>query len=301
MTNYFKYLPVSDEDINWGLHVLNAGYSRIERSAHYPSPGHPSGHNFSWDKGRILDEFQIIYIFKGAGIFESKSCKQVRIEEGTIILLFPKEWHRFKPDPDTGWDEFWIGFKGIIVKNILQKNFFSYNRPVLQIGIHEDIIHLFANILEKTRSEQPGYQPLIAGMILHLLGEIYAKTKQEELKKEDISEALINKARILLRTYIHQNITIEKVAEELQVSYSWFRKAFKTFTGIAPHQYLLQLKIERAKTLLTDTTKPVKEIAFELGFESAFYFSKIFKVKTNNSPNAYRKRSPSAYESNSLP
>ena len=290
MTNHFKYLPVSDDDVNWGLHVLNAGYNRIDKAVSYPPPGHPSDHYFDWDKGRILDEYQIIYISRGAGTFESESHKKIEVKEGTVILLFPQEWHRFKPNPDSGWDEFWVGFKGNIIKNIVQNHFITPKQSVLQIGIHDHIINLFSDIIAHTKIEQPGYQQLISGMILHLLGEIYAKTKQEAVKHKDISEVVINKSRVLLRSYVDKNITIAHVAEELQVSYSWFRKAFKTFTGIAPHQYLLQLKIERAKLLLADTTKSVKEIAFELGFESSFYFSRIFKIKTSYSPDTYRKR-----------
>jgi AraC-like DNA-binding protein len=289
MVNYFKYLPVSSHDVNWGLHVLNAGYNRIEKEAKYPPAGHPSDHYFNWDKGRILDEYQIIYISKGSGTFESKHFKQTRVQEGAIIFLFPGEWHRFKPLKETGWDEYWVGFKGDIISNIANKHFISPHQPVLQLGLNEQLIHLFSAILENTKTEHPGYQPLISGMIIHLLGAIYAKTKQQELEQEDISAVLISKARILLREYVHKNIAVESVAEELQVSYSWFRKAFKTFTGIAPHQYVLQLKIEKAKALLADTTKPVKEIAFELGFESSFYFSRIFKSKTTHAPDTYRK------------
>ncbi|WP_316811629.1 AraC family transcriptional regulator [Pedobacter heparinus] len=289
MNNYFKYLPVSDDDVNWGLYVLNAGYNRIEKSANYPPAGHPSDHYFDWDKGRILDEYQIIYISQGSGSFESKHCKLTTVQEGSIILLFPGEWHRFKPLKESGWDEYWVGFKGNIIGNIVQQHFISPNQCVLQLGLNDQLIHLFETILEKTKTEQPGYQALASGMILHLLGTVYAKTKQEEMEQEDISEVLINKARILLREYVHKNIAVEQVAEELQVSYSWFRKAFKTFTGIAPHQYVLQLKIEKAKTLLADTTKPIKAIASELGFESSFYFSRIFKNKTGQAPDAYRK------------
>ncbi|HEY8735213.1 MAG TPA: AraC family ligand binding domain-containing protein, partial [Puia sp.] len=95
MINYYKYLPVSDEDKNWGLHVLSAGCSHIEKSTIYPPKSHPSHHYFRWDQGRVFDEFQIIYIASGEGIFESATTSKVVVNEGTIILLFPKEWHRF--------------------------------------------------------------------------------------------------------------------------------------------------------------------------------------------------------------
>lgn len=290
MNNYFKYLPLSDDDAKWGLHILNAGYNRINPGTPYPASGHPSDHQFDWDKGRILEEYQLIYITRGKGVFESRNCRQTRVHEGMVILLFPREWHRFKPDEHTGWDEFWVGFNGDIIRNIVRNDFVSPDQSVLAIGIHEQLIALFTGIIEKTKAEQPGYQPLVAGMVLHLLGDIYHRKRQEHLSRQNISEALVNKAMALLRGQVNKNVNMDAIAAELQVSYSWLRKAFKAFTGIAPHQYLLQLKIEHARNLLAGTRKPVKEIAFELGFESAFYFSRLFKLKTNSSPENYRKR-----------
>jgi hypothetical protein len=98
MINYYKYLPVSEVDESWGLYVLNAGCNEIKSHTTYPAPAHPAHHYFRWDKGRVLNEYQIIYISKGKGIFESSSCKKTRVHEGCILLLFPGEWHRFKPD-----------------------------------------------------------------------------------------------------------------------------------------------------------------------------------------------------------
>ncbi len=160
---------------------------------------------------------------------------------------------------------------------------------MLEIGLHETIIQLFINIIEKTKAERTGYQPLVSGMVMYLLGEIHSLTKQQRFDEEDITESIINKARIIFRTNIDKDIAMEKIAEELNVSYAWFRKAFKTYTGIAPNQYLLQLKIEKAKMLLLDHSKTIKEIAFVLNFESAFYFSKLFKEKIGVSPDLYRK------------
>jgi AraC-like DNA-binding protein len=56
-----------------------------------------------------------------------------------------------------------------------------------------------------------------------------------------------------------------------------------------PIQYHLQLRIKQAEIMLTSSNKTIKEISYELGFESAFYFSRVFKEKTNISPVDYRK------------
>lgn len=288
MINYYKYLPTSSEDESWGLHVLNTGCNRINKNETYPSVQHPAHHYFNWNKGRILDEYQVIYIAKGEGLFESAGCQQHIVKEGTVLLLFPGEWHRFKPSLETGWDEYWVGYKGAIMENLVQQQFFSTQKAILHIGINEVIIDLLEAIIEKTKTEKTGYQPLVSGIIVHLLGEIHSLTKQGEFEPEDITESIINKARVIFRTNIDDEMAIEKIAEELNVSYAWFRKAFKMYTGIAPHQYLLQLKIEKAKMLLTDYSTSIKEIALNLNFNSAYYFSKLFKEKTGVSPVQFR-------------
>jgi len=288
MNNYFKYLPTSIEDESWGLHVLSAGCNRINKEASYPSPGHPAHHFFSWSKGRILDEYQLIYITKGEGCFESISCPEQSVKEGTAMVLFPGEWHRFKPSVNKGWDEYWVAFKGVVIDNIAQ-NFFSRDNAILDIGLQETIIQLFAGIIEKTKEEKTGYQPLIAGIVMHLLGEIHSFTKQQHFPPEDITATVIRKAGIIIRTNIDNNLSMEQVAEELNVSYAWFRKAFKNYTGIAPHKYLVQLRIEKAKLLLSDQSVSIKDVAAQLNFESAFYFSRLFKEKTGVSPETFRK------------
>lgn len=288
MHNFYKYLPTSAEDEHWGMHVLNTGCNRINKHEPYPAPGHPAHHNFNWSNGRVLDEYQVIYISQGEGVFESIKCSKQEVKAGDILFLFPNEWHRFKPNKEIGWDEFWVGFKGEVILNIA-RHFFPRENAVITIGFHENIIQLFSDIIEKSREEKTGYQPLVAGIVMHLLGEIHSLTKQQSFEAEDNTSSIIEKARIIFRNNIDDDIAMEKVAEELHVSYAWFRKAFKNYTGISPHQYLIQLKIERAKMLLSDQSISVKEIALRLNFESGFYFSRLFKEKTGLSPDRYRK------------
>jgi len=290
MLNCFQYLPLSQEDENWGLSVLNAGCTSIPVNQEYPYRQHPAHHYFNWNNGRILnDEYQLIYITGGEGIFESTSIREKKVREGTVLVLFPGEWHRFKPNIATGWNEYWVGFKGDIMENLIKMNFFHKKDPVLEVGLNEEIIILLTEIIEHTKSEKAGYQPLISGTVLHLLGCIHSLIKQKLFENENIVEVTVNKARVLLRTRIDEDITMEQIAEELQVGYVWFRKMFKQYTGISPRQYFIQLKIEKAKILLTDPVKSIKEVSYELNFDSPFYFSKLFKEKVGLSPEEYKR------------
>jgi len=287
--NYHKYLATSSDDENWGLFVLYVGCNRIGIEETYPSKNIPSHRYFDTTKGRKLAEYQVFYVARGEGIFESANCREQVVKEGSIIILFPGEWHRFRPNPATGWDEFWIGFKGDIMENLVDKGFFSRQSPILEVGVNEAIFHLYREIIDRIREEKSGYQPLVSGILLHLLGQIHAIIKEKSSAQENINEAIINKARFILRANIDTHIDMEKVAEELNVSYAWFRKAFKVYTGMAPNQYLLKLKLEKAKLLTADGSKSIKEIAYSLNFESVYYFSKFFKEKTGLSPEQYRK------------
>ena len=73
------------------------------------------------------------------------------------------------------------------------------------------------------------------------------------------------------------------------MSYSKFRKIFKEYTGFAPAQYIQEVRINMAKELLTNTSKSLKEIAFELGYENKEYFFTSFKKVSNMTPVGYRK------------
>jgi len=64
---------------------------------------------------------------------------------------------------------------------------------------------------------------------------------------------------------------------------------FKQYTGIAPVQYQLDLKIRRAREMLVSTDRTIKEIAYDLGFQSIHYFSRLFKKKTGVAPSEIRK------------
>src|SRR3546814_11725066 len=75
------------------------------------------------------------------------------IREGTIIILFPNEWHRYKPDKGTGWDEYWVGFKGNIADNLVTNHFLNPTAPCIQIGVQEKVVRLFDEILEKSKED----------------------------------------------------------------------------------------------------------------------------------------------------
>lgn len=282
-----KYLVAGTADELWGLYTTSIGLQSMLPNTNYPPKGHPSAYWFNPDKGRTLNEYQIIYITKGEGEFQSGSCKPTKVSAGFIIILFPNEWHTYRPVKSIGWDVYWIGFKGRIINELIANSFFTKSDPAFYIGFNEQIVRLYKQGIEIAEYQTTSYQQMMAGLTHHLISLIFYSQKNNSFQDKEIVHQ-INKARMILSDNAYNNKSPEEIAKELNISYSWFRRVFKLYTGLSPVQYQIEIKIQKAKELLTSTTMPVKEIAYELNFESVSYFVTFFKKKHGISPNAYR-------------
>lgn len=291
MNDQYKYLPSNPGDTLWGFYLTVAGAAHVEPDKTYPASRHPSGYHFNWNNGRMLHEFQINYITEGEGIFETRD-KQLNVKAGSVIVLHPNVWHRYRPLAETGWTEHYVGFQGEMAERMMLSSDILNETTVLHIGFHEDVIQPFHRIFSKIKSERPGYQQICSGLVMQILGQIISIRKKEDLKTGYMEEA-IQKACLTIRNNPTQNIQVEDLAKELNVNYSHFRKAFKQYTGLSPLQYHTSLRLKQALEMLANSDLSVKEISFGLGFCSVFYFSKLFKEKTGKTPGEYRK---SVYE-----
>jgi len=287
LTHEIYYPPISTSDQKWGMNVTTAGYQSVPSDSIYPAGKHTAPYAFSYSNGRILDEYQLIYISKGKGIFSSGSVRETSMAEGNLLMLFPGEWHTYRPEKETGWNTFWVGFRGESIRRQVDAGFFSPESPVFNIGYDEKIVALFQEIFICAREERPGCQQLLAGAVSHLLGLINYNRKNEGISHDQVHR-LIDKARMLMKEHVRQNISPEAIASQLNMSYSWFRRFFCRYTGITPGKYIAHLQIRQAGELLEQTNLPVREIAELFHFESAGYFSVFFKRHTGLSPLKYR-------------
>jgi AraC-like DNA-binding protein len=285
----YKYFAVSERDKRWGLYVLNCGESIFAKNEEFPAKDHPRHHYFQWQYGRVLSEFQMFYLLDGSGIFESKQTGERPLNAGDFVLLFPNAWHRYRPDTASSWHTHWVGFDGLFARHLESQQFFSRIAPIIRIGYQEHIVRSFAEIQSLGNDEHAGYQQAMAGLMMKILADVSAFQHRGQFQHSN-QEELIHRARIKLIGSIDQAIIMQEVARELGLGYSFFRRLFKQYTGLAPGQYLIQLRLEKAKELLCDPERPIKQIAVEVGFESVYYFSRLLKEKTGVSPGFYRKR-----------
>jgi AraC-like DNA-binding protein len=283
-----KYLVTNAADQLWKHYINSVGTQTIAPHQAYPPSNHPTRYLFNTKYGRVLDEYQILYITHGKGTFASASCSKRAVKEGDAFILFPEEWHSYCPDPDSGWTEYWIGFNGEIVDQWVKDGFFTKENPIFNIGLNEELIILYKRAIIIAEAQEACYQQALSGIACNILGMLIYLSKNRSFIGSDIA-AQIDKAKIA----IHENISTinpEALAKMTCMSYSAFRKSFKEYTGFAPSQYILEVKMKTAKEMLTNTSATVKEIAYELGYDNKDYFFTVFRKLTGTTPTLYRRR-----------
>lgn len=286
LNNYFRYLSPTPFEHKWGVYVTALGYSKVAPFEEYPNGKHPESHHLTWNRGRILNDYYVVFISKGKGTYASALTSPTQVVAGNCFLLYPGVWHRYKPDPKHGWEEYWVGFNGAYISELLG-NVFDRNKAVVNLGFNTDMLILFTRLIDEIRLSSIGYPQQIAGITLQILGLVSNALRNDERAGDPVGK-LIAKARYLIRESFENSLDIEKLAGELPMGYSSFRKAFKQITGQSPNQYHMELRMERARHLLVMTLLNINEISGQLGFESVAYFSKLFKKKHGVSPMSFR-------------
>ena len=285
---FAKYLTGTARDAQWGITCTTVGMTKIpSRSSYPPNPGdHPAKYLYKWEMGRIFDEYALVYITRGEGLFKTEGERTWRITPGNLFMLFPNVWHWYAPDREAGWDEYWVGFRGSHPDQLVQSGFFTPDQPVMDIGLHDSLLALYQEIIDTARCEAPGHQQILGSLILHLLAHLCALAAQHGTNSAN--ERTVQRAKFLLADNVTTHLDIGWLSHSLGLGYSRFRQIFKKCTGVSPYQYFLDLKIARAKELLEQQQFTVKEIAYMLSFDDPYYFSHLFKKKTGLPPSEWR-------------
>ena len=282
-----KYLFANEKGNQWRIITKTVGMQDVEVGSSYPIGEHPEDYLFSPERGRVLQEPQILYIIKGGGWFMSAHHERTELRAGDAVILYPHVWHSYAPNPETGWSEAWIGFTGDNAERLLNDFFPDKSNPIHRVGVYDTLCATFEKACEVAQKQLPAYQQQLAGYVTLIVCTVYARSRQ--LPYMDNPDAdNINHAMKYMRQHLDSNLNMETVAKRASMSYSKFRKVFKDYTGFAPAKYFLRLKMERAKDYLLSTDFSCKEIAYRLGFDSSSYFCKMFRLYQGLPPMEYR-------------
>jgi AraC-like DNA-binding protein len=285
--NFLHYLPYSEEDEKTGMVCSTVGCTMVPPKSAYPPyrNEHPAIYR-TVAEGRTLPDLHIVYITEGKGHFEAEGM-EYDVSPGSAFLLLPNMKHRYAPDFETGWYEYWVGFRGNYFDRLLENKIISHEKIFFDMGKQEYIEYLFRQILDEVKTLQPLYQLKICSRIITLLTEILAWDRRRE--QPDNYQTLVTNAKKLMEAAVMGSLNLGAIANELGVSTSWLNQIFKEYTSMTPYQYYIHLKICKAQELLEQPGISVKEAAWQMGFDDQYSFSRLFKSKTGISPRNWKR------------
>ena len=285
-SQFSKYFAISTRDKAWGLYVTGVGHAEFASGCEYPPPVHPDPYFFQWERGRVLDEFVLLHIKKGGGVFSSNETGELKIKAGDVLLIAPGQWHRYRPDAVTGWEEFWVTFEGLLADAWRLEGFFDPKRPVIATNAESDLEETFERMIHAARRQL--HAPyLMAGLCHSIVGAALSLSSRQAMDASD--RQLLAAAEYLLN---HPTaVDLEWLARQNGMSTSTFRRRFHAHFDCSPSTYLAAQRIGAAKRYLTETDLPLKRIADHLGYSTEFYFMRVFKQHSGFTPTEWRRRS----------
>lgn len=207
----------------------------------------------------------------------------VRLEAGECAVINGNELHMG------------VGGECSYAHVIIPPEFFGDNHVIFQRVIRDErLFEMLGRIFDEYREfdrvsslSLTGYTYLMIAFLMkeyshENLSETGYRSYYEKLEK-------INKAIQHIEENFTENVTTRALAEMVHLSEGHFCHLFKEVTGKSAKEYMLQLRIKKAKNLLTSSGMSITEICYTCGFSDPNYFTRIFKKKTGSSPSFFRK------------
>lgn len=282
----FNNTASTDNHANFGFTVNSVGYKSILPDEHLRRDSQIKDIRYHFKKGRVSNQFKVIYITKGAGFVSFEDGEELRIERGMILIIMPNQKYQYYHMTETEWKEYFIRFEANAVYSQLIRSLFTENEQIVDVGFNEELVRLFQRSIDVVRNGLKSSQVYLSGILLHILGLAMAESRNKALEKKEMQIA--EQAKIIMNEQIFSEIDTHQIADMLNVSYSTFRLNFRKYTGHSPAKYFNDLRIEKAREMLCERTDSIKEIAFKLNYSSSNHFSSIFKKATGYSPKDYR-------------
>ncbi|OOM76002.1 AraC family transcriptional regulator [Clostridium sp. BL-8] len=236
---------------------------------------------------RTLKHHVLILITEGKGYIRT-THESYQLKEGTLLYLCPNVQYSVEVDSVEPVHFFSVHFSYAIVGfdndkwDITDK---VNNFPLDFMQSLKDyylVDNAFKKLVENWMAKLPNYEFIAKTLFQELLFEIFQNIKNNNnnysasLKVEKVIEYMINN--------INNKITLTELSKLVCLSPAYLSRVFKETTGYSVVEFFNKIKVDKAKELIIDGDKKIKEVAKVLGFTDEFYFSRIFKKIEGISP-----------------
>ena len=266
---------LSSDSLTSPLYITDIGY--------YPEA---SGHYRTRPQG--ASQHILIYCRSGEGWYSLGGGPRCKVTRNQFFVIERGQPHTYAASEHAPWTIYWFHFTGH--SSCLFSSLFNVTGTIDEAPTsrHEARIQLFEEIYQNLEMgysiENLHYATLC---LWHLLGS-FRYVPQFRAINQSRSEDPIQSAINFMKSNLHRKLTLEEMAGAVSYSTSHFGVLFTQKTNLTPIDYFNHLKVQRACHFLDFTDLKIKEIAYRLGFDDPYYFSKVFTRYMGMSPLAYK-------------
>jgi AraC-like DNA-binding protein len=180
-----------------------------------------------------------------------------------------------------------LNFKGDLANNFTERLLMKMDDGLAHVGNIDNVIQDFDNLLALGSR---GYTATNVIHAVHVLQQTLSFLALQ-IRLTDFNNSSkfdINAVERLMRSNLHQELSLDTLAHYSQLSKFHFSKKFKELTDTSPIQHFINMKIQRACFELDNSSRTIKEISENLGYADPYYFSRLFKKSVGMSPKQYR-------------
>jgi AraC-like DNA-binding protein len=241
----------------------------------------------AWVSKYFQDYYVLQYSHKGDLPLWINNKKYI-LEAPVAWLTYPGPYFRFGFEKhDKAWEHRFVSFRGERADSYKKDGLFPTQKPYIKIYDNIRFAETFDELINYLDNPIYGNDRAV-----NMLEGLLLQLHEQSLKTIAASQS---EKRILtlsgeMSSASERSWDFHRISKELGMSYSHFRRTFKSITGFAPNQYLIRARLEKAAKRLRINREEIKEIAEASGFDDIYYFSKMFKQRFGVPPGKYRAR-----------
>ena len=263
---------------NEDFRCIDAGVYGVHCGREECEPGHSFG-------PYMRDHYLIHYIEKGKGRFEIND-KSYNLSEGQIFFIMPKIITYYEADVKEPWVYKWIGIRARGLDGIFRKAGLCAENPVMRVN--KNVASAIDNLLKESKKDN--VSPIKFTACAYDFLDALLKDSEYEMPHKTNGQLYVENAVEYIWKYMYKKITVSDLAAYVNVDRSYLTSVFKQYTGLAPQQYIMEMKMKTACEYLETTGYDITQIARSVGYEDLFVFSHAFKSFMGVSPKIYRER-----------
>ena len=227
-------------------------------------------------------------ILKGKGFFQING-NTYPLHANQAFLIAPNISTYYEADHDDPWEYLWVGFTGVRSFEYLANCGFTKEQYVIQVPDTKPLKDCVDNML--AAHELTFANDLVRNSELLKFFAILIQNHGEKTKKPNYDypgTIYVDHAIDYMTAHYKEPLRIQQLADYIGIDRSYLTSTFKKVKGISPQEFLINLRMDRAASLLKETSLPINEVASSVGYKDPLAFSKIFKQYYSTSPKNYR-------------